>query len=217
MSIVLRRQPVADGLHRGRVVAGREAVVQRGEPDPGLDRLAFGVLVAVDTQLRGVGEVRAELEEERAEVAIDAVEVPLVDHRRGPHDPRIRLSGRVAAFLGAEHPGFLLRPADEQHPLVAVEAGQVLVHHVVLALALDEVDDRDPPLACEGLDRGDERVADRGQDRAGRDRETKMMPDEPGDRARMLQPGLVHVAVHPVDRLDLEHRVTGQDIAGRAR
>jgi hypothetical protein len=93
----------------------------------------------------------------------------------------------------------------------------VLVHHIVLTLALDEIDHRDPLPAGERLDRGDERLGDRCEDRAGGDREAEVMPDEAGDRARVLQPGLVHVAVHPVDRLDLEHRMTGQDIAGSAR
>ena len=123
----------------------------------------------------------------------------------------------VAAFLGAEHPGFLLRPADEQHPLVGGEAGQVLVHHVVLALSLDEIDDRDPALTGERLDRGDERFGDRRENRAGDHREAQMMPDEPGHRPGMLQPRLVHIAIHPVDRLDLEHRVPGKDITRAAR
>ena len=65
----------ATSSHRG------EPVVQRLEPDPSLGGLAFGPLVAVDAQLGGVGEVGAELEEERAEVAVHAVEVEEVDER----------------------------------------------------------------------------------------------------------------------------------------
>jgi hypothetical protein len=34
---------------------------------------------------------------------------------------------------------------------------------------------------------------------------------------RVLQPGLVDVAVHPVDRLDLERHVPVQDIGNTAR
>jgi hypothetical protein len=34
---LLRRQSIADGLHRDGVVTGREAVVQRREADAGLD------------------------------------------------------------------------------------------------------------------------------------------------------------------------------------
>jgi hypothetical protein len=53
--------------------------------------------------------------------------------------------------------------------------------------------------------------------RAGGYRVSQVMPDEPGDRAGVLQPGLIDVAVHPVDRLDLEGHVTVQDITGSAR
>ena len=49
---------------------------------PFLGQLPLDVLVAVDAQLGVVGEVGAELEEERAEVLVEAVEVELVDHRR---------------------------------------------------------------------------------------------------------------------------------------
>jgi hypothetical protein len=52
----------------------------------------------------------------------------------------------IAAFLGPEQPGFLLRPADEQDPFGAasgLEGGQVLLHHVVLALPPGEVHPRD--------------------------------------------------------------------------
>ena len=51
----------------------------------------------------------------------------------------------IAALLGAKQPGLLLRPPDEQHPLGAGESRQVLVHDVVLALTLDEIDPRHPP------------------------------------------------------------------------
>jgi hypothetical protein len=44
------------------------------------------------------------------------------------------------------------------------------------------------------------------------------MPDEePRRTTGVLQPGLVHVEVHPVDALDLEAHMTGQDIGNSAR
>ena len=64
-----RSEAVADLLEPVHVLDRGEPVVQRLEADPGLGGLAFGSLVAVDAQLGGVGEVGAELEEERAEVA----------------------------------------------------------------------------------------------------------------------------------------------------
>jgi hypothetical protein len=119
-------EPVADRLQPGqvgRVGDGGEPVVQGGVSDSGLGRLPLGPLVAVEAQLGVVGEVGAELEEERAEVGIDGVDVELVDHPGGAHDPRIGLAGRVAAALGAKHRGLLLRPPDEQHPLLPIETG----------------------------------------------------------------------------------------------
>ena len=41
--------------------------------------------------------------------------------------------------------------------------------------------------------------------------------EERGDPRAVLQPGLVEVEVHPVDRLDLEQHVIGQHIGGRTR
>ena len=44
------------------------------------------------------------------------------------------------------------------------------------------------------------------------------VPDEErGDPRAVLQPGLVQVQVHPVDRLDLEQHVISQHIGGRTR
>ena len=57
------------------VGAAQDAVVQGLEGDPFLGQLSLDVLVAVDAELGVVGEVGAELEEERAEVLVDAVEV----------------------------------------------------------------------------------------------------------------------------------------------
>jgi hypothetical protein len=45
--------------------------------------LAFGAFVAVDAQLGGVGEVGAELDEERAEILIEAIEVGFFREVRG--------------------------------------------------------------------------------------------------------------------------------------
>jgi hypothetical protein len=93
----------------------------------------------------------------------------------------------------------------------------VLVHHVVFALALDEVDHGDLPDPGEVLDGGHKRLTDRGEHRNGRDRTTQAVVDEPDQDPRVLQPGLVHVAIHPIDGFDLEHHMSGQDIASTAR
>jgi hypothetical protein len=164
-------EAVADRLHRHRVVDGGEPGVQGGEPDCRLGGLAFGPLVAVEAQLGVVGEVGAELEEERAEIVVDAVNVEVVDQPGGLDDPRIGITVRITAFLGAEHGGLLLCPADEQHALGAGELGQVFVHHVVLALPFGEVDPRQPVVAGEPVHRRTERVGDLRQRRGRSDRQ----------------------------------------------
>jgi hypothetical protein len=49
-----------------------------------------------------LGEVGAELDEERAEVFVHAVEVEMVDHPGRLHDPRVGTALAVATFLGTE-------------------------------------------------------------------------------------------------------------------
>ena len=53
----------------------QNAIVQGLEGYPFLGQLSLDVLMAVDAQLGVVGEVGAELEKERAEVLVDAIEV----------------------------------------------------------------------------------------------------------------------------------------------
>ena len=65
---------------------------ERLEGDAFLGQLPLDVFMAVDAQLGVVREVGAELEKERTEVFIDAVEVELVDRRRTLDDPGILLA-----------------------------------------------------------------------------------------------------------------------------
>jgi hypothetical protein len=131
-------------------------------PMRGLGGLAFGPLVAVEAQLGVVREVRTELEEERAEIGVEAIKVKVVDQTGGLHDPRIGVTVGVAAFLGAEQGRLFLRPPDEQHPLAGGEAGQVLVHDIVLTLPLGEINPRHTMVAGEPVHRLVERIGDPG-------------------------------------------------------
>ena len=58
---------VTDALETLGLVTGDEAVVQRLVLDSLLTQLTLGILVAVQTQLGGVGKIGAELEEEGTE------------------------------------------------------------------------------------------------------------------------------------------------------
>ena len=214
---LLFSEPVADGLQRRRVIDCGEPVIQRLEGDAGLGGLAFGPLVAVEAQLGVVREIGAELEEERPEIVVEAIEVELVDQPGGLHDPRVGVTVGVAAFLGAEQARLLLRPTDEQHPLGAGEPGQVLVHDVVLALPLGEIHPRHTMVAGEPVHRFVERLGDPGQRRGRGDRQLEL-PVHVADQATSeLQLRHIDVAVHAVDAVDLEDHVLGQDIADSSR
>jgi hypothetical protein len=178
-------------------------------------RLAYSLPLI---QLGGVGKIGTELEEKRAEVGIDAIEVEVVDHCGGGHDPRVgRPRGGVVSSFGVEDSSFLLGPADEQHSLRALGSGQVLVHDVVLALTLAEVDHRETVIDGVATNAGDEVLAHRRHQRRGRDLETPMPGQEPDDLSDALQFRDVDVQIHPVEGLDLEHHMVRQDISSSTR
>jgi hypothetical protein len=152
----------------------------------------------VDQQLGAIGEVRGELDEERPEVLIHAVHVELVHHRGRLDDPRIGAAISSPALFGPEHRVLLLRPPDEQHPLRApgrLERGQVLVHHIVLALAPGKVDAGDAVRAGEGGQPAGEVPAHRGDHRGRGDRLAQVAMDERQQPLHPLQLGHIQVAV----------------------
>jgi len=83
-------QPVADPLDRRRVADRAERVVQGREGDAVLPALLLGVFVAVEVDLPGEREIPAELDMERAEIGVEAIEIPVVDHRPLPAARRRR-------------------------------------------------------------------------------------------------------------------------------
>jgi hypothetical protein len=94
----------------------------------------------VQAQLGVVGEIRADLEEEGAEVPIHAVDVVVVHHGGGADQPGIGLTRvRVAPLLGAHHGRLLLCLADEEHALLLGEPRQMLRRHLVFAPPLAKV------------------------------------------------------------------------------
>jgi len=207
------REAVAELLEPLRVGAAEDAVVQGLEGDPLLGQLALDVLVPVDTELGVVREVGADLEEERAEVLIEAVEVEVVDHRGAAHDPGVPLSRvGVAALLGAEDRRLLLSLAHEDDSLSPGEVRVVFLGDVVLALTLGERDQGDLLLLDEALDRGDERLADRVHESRGGEGLTAVEAEESRDTTVRLQARLIDVEVHAVDAFDLEGHVPAEDI-----
>jgi len=168
--------------------------------------------VPVETELGVVREVTAELEKERSELPIHAVEVVVVDHGGRPHQPGVGLpSVRMTPLLRADHARLLLGLPDEQDPFLAVEAGQVLAGDFVLALSFGEGDHRDPLLAREALNLLDEGVADRLQQHRRRDRVAAVAAEETNHSKFMLQFRNVSVEVEPVNALHFQRDVLAQD------
>jgi hypothetical protein len=209
---VTRAQGGADRLQRGRVVAGSKAVVQGLKADAGLGRLPLGPVVSVDAQLGVEREVTAELQEERAEVGVHAIEIKVVDHGTGLHQPGIGRPVRATALLGAPHHRLLLPAPDVQDPLPAGEPGQVPLGEVVLAF-LAEVHQIQAVRLSEVVNVRDEGLGHRIHQRCRGELITPVPDEEDRDPAAVLQPGLIDVQVHPVDALDFQHHVIGQDVS----
>jgi hypothetical protein len=74
-----------------------------------------------------------------------------------------------------------------------------------------------PPGSGEMTDVRSERRGHRGHQRR-RGEPVPPVPDEKrGDPSTVLQPGLIKIQVHPVDRLDLKQHMTSQHIRSRTR
>jgi hypothetical protein len=133
---LLLQPPRVSRLHRR---TGPNAIVQWLKRYLAVGELAFQPLVPIETELRGIREVRTELDEQRAEVAVQNVDVIVIDHRGRANDPWIDAPG-IAALLRAEHAVLLLGLADEEDAFVAVECREIVLRDVVFPLALLEGD-----------------------------------------------------------------------------
>ena len=91
------------------------------------------------------------------------------------------------------------------------------MHDVVLALALDEVHPREILIAGIAVDRGAEPVGDPSQRRGRGHRQPELLMDVTDQTGGILQPRHVDVEIHPVDALDLEDDMLGNDIGDTAR
>ena len=204
---------VADRLHRRRVVDSGEPVVQGGEPDPRLRGLAFGPLVAVEAQLGVVGEVGAELQEERAEVGVHAVEVEVVDQPGGlaRSTGRNRRWRRGVSRCGTAAVFSCARPMNTT-PSAAVKCSSCSCITSSLRCPLTKSTQGTRLTLAKRCTAAHERVGDLRQ-RCGRgDRQPQLPLDVTDQPSRELQLRNVDVQIHPVDALDLELHMLGKDI-----
>ena len=196
-----------------RIGTTQNAVIERLEGDAFAGKSLLGVFVTVDAQLGIERKVGAELQKERAEVAVHRIDVIMVHHGGRAHDPRIGLPGdRAPALLGAEHRRLLLGLADEHHAFRPVEFAQLLRHHRILALALAELHERNLMLRHEAFQLGHEGPADRAHQRRRRQRLTTVLAKEAHDTALALQLRHVDVEVHPVDAFDRKLYMAAENI-----
>jgi hypothetical protein len=171
-----------------------------------------------EVDLPGVGEVAAELDVERAEIGVEPVEIPVVDHCLLLAQPRVPLAGhRVLALPGPPDPGLFLGHASEQDLLPAVVPGQVLPGDLVFALPLGEVDQVQAAGVDVVMDVRGEPLGHRAHQRRGHELVPPVVAEKPVDALPVLQPRLPEGQQHPVDAADLQPHVTGQDLRGGTR
>ncbi len=106
----------------------------------------------------------------------------------------------------------ILRLADEDDPFLLAELAQMLGHHLVLALALAELHERNLMLRHEAFQRCHEASAHRAHQGGGRQRLPAMLPEEPHDPPFVLQQRDENVEVHPVDPFDRKFHMTVENV-----
>ncbi len=214
----LGRQAVGQRLHTSWVRARAQAIVQRLVGNAGAAQLALEVLMPVETELGGVREVRTELEEERAEVLVDAVEIVVVDHGGGAKQLRVAVSAmRPVPFGGAKSCRFLLGLANHHDPFPARRTRHVRGDHIVFALPLLKCEHRHLMRLGIPFNRCDKGVADGRHRGRRRDRAMPLLLEKPARPGLPLQVGDIDVQVHAVNALNFQRHVLAQGFSERKR
>lgn len=158
--------------------------------------------MTVHPHLRRVGEVRADLDERRAEVVVEDVRVVDADPAVLLLEPEARWPGLSRAFVAREHRLVLLRDTDGDHT-----GGCCLLqerpHDVGLAVVLAEAHERDVVGLGEGHHRLTEPCSDPVEE-GRRDRVAEVLGEERDHLATDLQVGNVRVEVDMVEALEVE-------------
>ncbi len=189
------------------VAAGEQTIVERFKGEAALGQLPFEILMAIETKLGRVGKVRAELQEERAEVGVQAVEIIDVTHRRGIADPR---NGAAAAQVLADRAGhaqLLLRHADEDHALLVLEVTEARWHHVIFALAFLKTDQFELLPLEEVADLGDETSGHFAGIFGGGEAVAEITAQEPGHARLAGELGDISVQIQAVHAFEFQDDV----------
>src|SRR6266545_3055011 len=202
---VIWAERIADLLQRLGLLAGQKSVVERLEADSLLAELLFDPLVAVEAHAHTEGHVRRELDEAGAPVAIQDVEVVMVDRYRRAEE--VKPSDRAvlaATRLGAEGAVVLLGNPDEHDAFASTEPSELLASDVVLPLVGCELHDGDAIKEGELLDGRDEPFRHLPEKRWRRQWVLAVDAQEIGKLVGLLQHLDVAAQVEPIDALDLE-------------
>ena len=108
------RKLIAQLLQPLRLGTTNDSVFLRVATDAFLVQLPLDILVPVDAELGIVGKVGAKLQEERAEIVVDPIEVDMLHQGGRAYDPRISSAGSlISPLLRQEDAGFLARLANK--------------------------------------------------------------------------------------------------------
>ena len=110
---------IADPLSSRQVLTPADAVVQRLIIDPSVLELALQILVPIDTKLGRIGKIGAELDKERSEVFIQAVEIVEVHVGAAVIDPGDRTVTKGLAHRPG-HTRLFLSHANQDHSFLMV-------------------------------------------------------------------------------------------------
>jgi hypothetical protein len=139
---VVGTEAIADALECIGVGTGQEAVIERLIGYAALFKALFGPFVTVQADLHAEGGIGADLDERRAEITIDEVEI-VVGHEYFPAGVFPRLVAVVPCLSAVETPGLFLGGADQIDAFRFLEFLPVACGDVVLSFAPLELDNGD--------------------------------------------------------------------------
>jgi hypothetical protein len=114
-------EAITDFLQSGGVPAGTESVIQGFIVDAGFLQLPFGPFVAIQPQPDRKGRIGIGLPERCAPFRIPEIEIEVIDQGHLATPIHVRVTGLLLPFPRPRSPdgGFLLRHADQHHPVFA--------------------------------------------------------------------------------------------------
>ena len=172
--------------------------------------------MAVEIEFGRVREVGTELEEEWPKVAVNAVEVIVVDHRRGAIQPGIPIPTMGAmALRGAKGRRLLLRLTDQHNLILTGRPRHVGCHDIIFPLSFLKRENGDVMLLSIGVNRRHKRLTDRSHRRRRRDRAVPLMLQKPTHVGFALQARNVNIQVHAVNTLNFQGDMLAQNFGQR--